>query len=94
MKALMKTTDPLVVSFVMNLLEQEGIKAFEFDQNFSAVEGSIGIFPRRIMVIDDDLEEARDLLKGAGLGYELEPLKKNRKGSKLPWLRRLWSFER
>lgn len=94
MKLVMKTTDPLVVSFVLNLLEQEGIKAFEFDQNFSAVEGSIGIFPRRIMVIDDDLEEAQSLIKKAGLGHELEAPKESEKAAGRSWFRRFLSFER
>lgn len=72
MKAVIKTNDPLMVSFVIDLLKKEGVKAFEFDQNFSVLDGSIGVIPRRIMVIDDELELARELLKGAGLGHELE----------------------
>lgn len=94
MKAVIKTNDPLLVSFVLDLFKKEGIKAFEFDQNFSVMEGSIGIFPRRIMVIDDELERARELLKEAGLGHELEPQKKPSRASKRPWIRRFLSIER
>lgn len=72
MKAIIKTTDPLMVSFVIDLLDQEGVKAFEFDQNFSVMDGSIGIIPRRIMVIDEEMNKARKLLREAGLGHELE----------------------
>lgn len=72
MKTLIKTTDPALPSFVIDLLGKEGILAFEFDQNVSIVDGSIGIFPRRIMVADDDLEKARRLIGQAGLGHELE----------------------
>ncbi len=94
MKAIIKTNDPLVVSYVIDLLKQEGIKAFEFDQNFSVMDGSIGVIPRRIMVIDDELEEARRLLEEAGLGHELEPLKKEAKASKFSWFRKPVSIER
>lgn len=72
MKALIKTTNPVLPSFVIDLLAKEGIQAFEFDQNICIVDGSIGIFPRRIMVADDDFSKARWLLQRAGLGDELE----------------------
>jgi len=72
MKLLLQTTNPATLSFVKDLLEQEDIKAFVFDENISITEGSIGIFPRRIMVIDEDLERARALLKGVDLEHELK----------------------
>jgi len=43
------------------------------DQNISVLEGSIGIFPRRILVGEDELHMARRLLKDAGFGHELRP---------------------
>jgi Putative prokaryotic signal transducing protein len=43
------------------------------DQNMSVLEGSIGIFPRRILVDDDDSDAARELLAEAGFGNELRP---------------------
>jgi hypothetical protein len=33
-----------------------------FDEHTSAVEGSIGILPRRVMVEEGDLEPARSIL--------------------------------
>lgn len=94
MKAIIKTNDPLVVSFVIDLLKKEDVKAFEFDQDFSVLDGSIGVIPRRIMVIDDELEKARALLREAGLGHELEPLNSASKVFKRPWFRRFLSLER
>ena len=44
-----------------------------FDQNMSVIEGSLGILPRRIMVADDDVTEARRVIAEAGLGHELRP---------------------
>jgi hypothetical protein len=37
----------------------------------SVLEGSIGIFPRRILVAEEDAPAARRLLQEAGLGHEL-----------------------
>jgi len=39
----------------------------------SVLEGSIGVFPRRILVGEDQLTMARRLLADAGLGHELRP---------------------
>jgi Putative prokaryotic signal transducing protein len=43
------------------------------DQNMSVLEGSIGVFPRRILVGEDELTMARRLLEDAGFGHELRP---------------------
>ncbi len=37
----------------------------------SAVEGSLGFLPRRILVVEDDAPAARRLLRDAGLAAEL-----------------------
>jgi hypothetical protein len=37
----------------------------------SVLEGSIGIFPRRILVADGELDAARRLLTDAGYGSEI-----------------------
>ena len=43
------------------------------DQNMSVLEGSIGIFPRRILVGEEQIQAARRLLQDAGFGNELRP---------------------
>jgi hypothetical protein len=43
------------------------------DQNMSVLDGSIGVLPRRVMVADDQVAAARELLEDAGLGHELRP---------------------
>lgn len=67
MKELLRSTDPVRLSRVLDLLESEGIVAFEMDQHMSVLEGSIGILPRRIMVADRDEFMARAMLRDAGL---------------------------
>jgi hypothetical protein len=75
MKDLIRTNNMVLISFIETLLTESGIAYFVADQHISATEGSIGLFPRRIMVEDDRLTEARTLLSDAGLGDELPPLK-------------------
>jgi hypothetical protein len=73
LRELVRTNDPVLVSAVEALLDGAGIAHFVADQNMSVLDGSIGILPRRILVPDDQLAQARRLLQDAGLGNELPP---------------------
>jgi len=59
MKELLRTNDPTRMALAKLLLQGEGIDCFEMDVNMSALEGSIGILPRRLMVRNQDLFRAR-----------------------------------
>jgi len=61
----------VLISAIEALLNGADIAHMVVDQNMSVLEGSIGIFPRRILVADDQLETARRLLADAGYGQEL-----------------------
>ncbi len=67
MRSVLQTTDPVVISFAEALLREAGIAVHVADVNMSIVEGSIGIFPRRILVPDQDWEHARRILMDADL---------------------------
>ena len=73
MRELVRTNDPVTISAIGALLDGAGIHHLVFDQNISVLEGSIGIFPRRILVSDDDVDSARQVLADAGLAHELRP---------------------
>lgn len=62
MKELLSTNDVVLLSFAQDLLSQSGVEYVVFDTNMSIVEGSIGILPRRIMVADEDFDEAESLI--------------------------------
>jgi len=70
MKQLLRTNDPASMAFAQALLQGEGIDCFEMDVNMSILEGSIGIFPRRLMVADADYEDARETLIDNGFSLE------------------------
>jgi hypothetical protein len=71
MRELVRTNDAVLISAIEALLKGAHIDHMVVDQNMSVLEGSIGIFPRRILVGEDELESARQLLKDAGFGNEL-----------------------
>ena len=67
MEELLRTTDPTLVPFATALLKGEGIDFFLLDTNISIVEGSIGVFPRRLMVRTADLDAARRVMLDNGI---------------------------
>ena len=68
MKELLRTNDPVLLSWLDVLLRDAGIESVVFDTHTSILEGSAGAIQRRLMVLDDDFEAARDLLIEAGHG--------------------------
>ena len=70
---LVRTNDAVLVSAVQALLDAAHIPYLVLDQNMSVLEGSIGILPRRILVNECCIDDARRLLAEAGLGHELRP---------------------
>ena len=59
MKELIRTNDPVKISWLTAVLAECGIDAIVLDTHMSILEGQIGVIPRRIMVIDEDFEAAR-----------------------------------
>jgi hypothetical protein len=72
MKELLRSNDPVLLSFVSSLLTEAGIGFIVLDTNMSVMEGSIGILPRRVLVEEDCIEDARNLLTEAGVGHDLD----------------------
>jgi Putative prokaryotic signal transducing protein len=73
MRPVLLTTDPVLLSFARAVLADSGIDVMIADQFTSAIEGSLGIFPRRLLVPDEAWHRARTALKQADLGHELVP---------------------
>ena len=71
MRELVRTNDAVLISAIEALLKGADIGHMVVDQNMSVLEGSIGIFPRRILVGDDELDAARRLLEEAGFANEI-----------------------
>jgi hypothetical protein len=71
MVELLRTNDAVLISAIEALLTGAHIEHVVLDQNISVLEGSIGAFPRRILVGAGQLDAARRLLTDAGLAHEL-----------------------
>lgn len=67
MRELLRTTDPTVIAFARVLLEGEGIMPFVLDVHMSILDGSTGILPQRMMVVDRDLFMARAIMRDNGI---------------------------
>ncbi|GAA0772555.1 DUF2007 domain-containing protein [Roseibium denhamense] len=73
MEEIVRTNDPVLISFLESILDDAGIKHFVADGNMSILEGSLAMIPRRVLVDSDQLQKARMLITDAGLAHELRP---------------------
>ncbi|HKR18594.1 MAG TPA: DUF2007 domain-containing protein [Stellaceae bacterium] len=65
MKELLRSNDPVRLSWAEALLTAAGIEIVVADRHTSVIEGSIGAIQRRILVAEDDLARARTLIAEA-----------------------------
>ncbi|WP_374377403.1 DUF2007 domain-containing protein [Dongia sp.] len=62
MRELIRSGDPVRLSFLTALLADAGIDSLILDTHSSIMQGSLDILPQRLMVADDDLARARRVL--------------------------------
>lgn len=67
MREVLRSNDAVVISFAETVLRELRIANFVADKHISVAEGSIGVFPRRLLVDEDDWTAARRALAEAGL---------------------------
>ena len=70
MKELLSTNDITKFVYAETILNSNDIVSFALDVNISVLDGSIGILPRRLMVLATDYERALQLLTDFGLDLE------------------------
>ena len=75
MDELIRTNEPVLLSWLLAELAGAGIDAVVLDLHTSVLEGSIAAIPRRVMVAPEDLARAKAILvladeiaKGRGHG--------------------------
>ncbi len=73
MAELVRTNNPGIISVIEGLLGGADIPYQVTDRNMSVLEGSISAIQVRILVRDDDEDEARELLTDAELEDWLRP---------------------
>ena len=65
MRVVLKSNNPVVLSYATHILEESGIAALVFDTHASIMDGSMAMVPRRLMVADEDYNRAEKLLRDA-----------------------------
>ena len=73
MAELVRTNDLGLISVIESLLSDSNIPYQVTDRNMSILEGSIGAIQMRVLVPDEQEDEARELLVDADLGNWLRP---------------------
>lgn len=68
---ILSTNDLVLLSRIEAILSGAGLAVLIADRHMSAVEGSLGFLPRRVLVAAEDVAQARRLLTEAGLAAEL-----------------------
>ena len=71
MQELVRTNNAVLITAIEALLKGAEIPHVVLDRHMSVLEGSLGILPRRVLVPEDRIAEARTLLEKAGIGAEL-----------------------
>jgi hypothetical protein len=64
---LLRTNDPVQVSFIASVLADAEIEHSVADSHMSVIDGSIGALQTRILVAEDELDHAKELLTEAGV---------------------------
>ena len=64
---IVRTNDLVLLGFLQSLLENANIPVFVADMHISSLEGMIGVFPRRVMVPEDHVAQARRHIRDEGL---------------------------
>ncbi len=70
-RVIVKTTDPVLLSYVETLLTDADIAYHVADRHVSAIEAWNGAFPVRVMVADDAYDDAMGMLRAEGLESSL-----------------------
>ncbi len=65
MREILKTNNPVELSFAKAVLDEAGIVSVVFDAEMSVMDGSLGILPRRLMVADAEADDAQALIREA-----------------------------
>lgn len=64
---ILRSNDPVLISFILATLADADITVLVFDSHTSILEGSIGAIPRRLMVAREDSWRARRILADVGI---------------------------
>ncbi len=62
MKEILRTNDQVLLSYVEMVLKDTGLHPVVFDNHASVLDGSVMAIQRRLLVLDEEEEEASEML--------------------------------
>ena len=65
MKELLRSNDLVHLSWIRSVFDEANILIFVMDEHMSVLEGSANAIPRRVMVNEEDHEQAMKILEDA-----------------------------
>jgi len=65
---LIRTNDLVLISYLVSVLKDENIDAVVLDEHTSILEGSIGAIQRRVVVLEEDLAAAKQVVRDVAPG--------------------------
>lgn len=74
MKEVLRTNDPVKISYAVAILKEAGCHPFVADRFMASAEGGISALQRRVMVPDDQESRAKLTLKAIEDGAPQQPL--------------------
>ena len=70
---ILRTNNPVLISYVEALLKEAGLFVAVLDVNASILDGSVGVLPRRIMIAEEEAGAVREILKETEAADSLHP---------------------
>ncbi|WP_132116493.1 DUF2007 domain-containing protein [Actinocrispum wychmicini] len=70
MVELLRSNDPVLISFAASVLTDAKIAHSVADSHMSVIDGSISAVTNRLLVAEDRYDDARELLTEAGVAVE------------------------
>ena len=67
MIAIIKTNNPVTLSYAQSVLNDHDIGCFIADSHANSIMGFVSSLAKRLMVVDEDVAEARQVLAAVGL---------------------------
>lgn len=71
MEELVRSNDPVLISYILAVLADEDIEAVVLDEHTSILEGSIGAIQKRVMVLSEKILQAKRVLEELDLADEI-----------------------
>ncbi|MEH6547748.1 MAG: DUF2007 domain-containing protein [Sneathiella sp.] len=71
MEEIIRSNDPVLISYILAVLADEDIEAVVLDEYTSILEGSIGAIQKRVMVLSEKIVQAKRVLNDLDLADEI-----------------------